>query len=781
MQRVLSPIQGLHVRNYLDDMVVDGRDWSEMLTNLRAVLGKIREARLTLKPSKCSFGAKRINFLGFVIEGGEIRSGTEKVRAIEGYPIPKDIHEVRRFLGLTGFFRRFVRKYAIVAEPLTRLMRGERAFKWAEEQQVAFDSLRRDLTSDAVQTMFRKEAASTELHTDVSALGLGSMLLQSSVEGDPLKLVYCASRKTSDAETRYHSSKLELLCVVWAVNKLRQFLLGIKFTVYTDCQALTYLNSSKSVNAQVARWYDALLEYDFEVKYRPGVRMARVDALSRASVEDEESLDKALAERQTVCVLMTLEERVIMCQTADSDVAHIKGQVEKSPDEGLGLTYVVKDQLLYRKFRDKLLFVMPKSMRKSLVVTAHDLSGHPAVDRTMANVLQDFWFPNMRRYVKLHIWACFECLLTRVPRGKRPGHLHPIPIWKRPFETVHVDHVGPFITAPGGLGYILVLVDNMTKYVTLYAVPNTRSEPLIKCVRQFVREYGLPGQLITDRGTCYTSGAFEDYCTAQGIKLIWTSSRHPQANGQVERKNSVVMATLMTAGGAGCEWAKMLPEVQRLLNNSETKVTGKTPFEMLHGYRPRFEQGALLALSATKDDWTPPEELQARVRENMELENARRKTAYDMHRHDNIHYTVGEIVVMRRAPNCTGESTKMQDKYRGPLVVTEVLSSDVYRVTELNTTKGSRFATTAHVSQLKSWKLPADDEVEEDQGEPETELLSDHEEEGELGDLRSELTNVEGLLPPDSRLPAAPGASIPDDRRSQRVVHKPAWMRDYTW
>lgn len=125
----------------------------------------------------------------------------------------------------------------------------------------------------------------------------------------------------------------------------------------------------------------------------------------------------------------------------------------------------------------------------------------------------------------------------------------------------------------------------------------------------------------------------------------------------------MVMATLLTAGGAGCEWAKMLPEVQRLLNNSETKVTGKTPFEMLHGYRPRFEQGALLALSATKDDWSPPEELQARVRENMELENARRKTAYNMHRHDNIHYTVGEIVVMRRAPNCTGESTKMQDKY----------------------------------------------------------------------------------------------------------------------
>jgi len=153
---------------------------------------------------------------------------------------------------------------------------------------------------------------------------------------------------------------------------------------------------------------DALQEYDFEVKYRPGVRMAHVESLSRAPVRGVESLDEALTERQTVCVLITSDERVIMCQTADSDMAHIKRMVEESPDEGLGLSYVVRDQLLYRQFRDKLLFVMSKSMRKSLVVTAHDLSGHPAVDRTMANVLQDIWFPDMKRYVKLHIRAKFN-------------------------------------------------------------------------------------------------------------------------------------------------------------------------------------------------------------------------------------------------------------------------------------------------------------------------------------------------------------------------------------
>ncbi|CAI6366244.1 unnamed protein product [Macrosiphum euphorbiae] len=213
-------------------------------------------------------------------------------------------------------------------------------------------------------------------------------------------------------------------------------------------------------------------------------------------------------------------------------------------------------------------------------------------------------------------------------------------------------------------------------------------------------------------------------------------------------------------GGAENQWAKLLPEVQRLLNNSETKVTGKTPFEMLHGYRPRFLQSALRVLSATEDNWTPPAELQARVRENMELISGRRKAAYDSHRHDNTHYAVGEVVVMRRDPNSTGESTKLQDKYRGSLVVTEVLSSDVYRVAELDASKKSRLATTAHVSQLKSWRLPVDDDAE-----------------GELEEPERGQSETEDQNPADPQIPEVPETV---GRRSQRVMRRPDWLRDYS-
>ncbi|CAI6343042.1 unnamed protein product [Macrosiphum euphorbiae] len=762
MQRVLGPLQGKIVRNYLDDMIIEGRDWTDMLRKLRLVLDRLRDAKLTLKPSKCQFGTAQVEFLGFVVENGEIRPGREKTRAIVEYPVPSDVHSVRRFLGLTGFFRRFVLGYAVIAEPLTALLRKGVKFQWADGQEQAFRKLQDALVGDTVQCMFRRDAEVTELHTDASADGLGAVLLQSMEKGEGLRLVYCASRKTSVAESRYHSSKLELLCLVWAVNKLRQFLLGIKFVILTDCQALVYLNNFKNLNAQVARWHDSLQEYEYEVKYRAGHQMTHVDALSRAPVSTEEPpLDDVLAERiDVVGVLLSEEERVAMCQSSDVDIARVKLDMSTTGDT-CG-EFVLKGGLLYRRYRDKLLFVMPKSMRKSLVVTAHDLSGHPAVDITMANILQDFWFSGMRRYVRLHINVCFECLLTKDPRGKRPGYLHPIPIGKRPFDTVHIDHVGPFVTTPDGFKYVLTIVDNFTKFISLYAVKDTSADQLIERVQLFVDTYGLPRRFVTDRGSCYTSGAFELFCLQRGIVLIWNSSRHPQANGQVERSHSVVMAALRTAGVVPDGWSELLPDVQRVINNSESKTTTRTPFEMLHGYRPRFHLGALRGLSTTVDDWTPPEGLRIGAHQAMEVSKRKMKIAYDARRHDNTHYQVGEVVVMKRAPNSTGESTKLQNRYRGPLVVSEVLPGDIYRVTDLYSGRPSRFATTAHVAQLKSWKL------------------IDAEEEGRLAaeaNVPGDAATTPEMSNQDADRPES--VVVQKEGRPRREPRPPVWLKDY--
>lgn len=162
---------------------------------------------------------------------------------------------------------------------------------------------------------------------------------------------------------------------------------------------------------------------------------------------------------------------------------------------------------------------------------------------------------------------CFECLLTKNSRGKRPGLLHLIPLGRRQFETVHMDHVGQFITTRNGSKHILVLVDNFTKFVVLFAVKDTSSESLLECTRQFVSVYGLPARFISDRGTCYTSKAFGKFCMDEGIRLVLTSSRHPQVNGHVERVHSVVMTTLITQKNKSDEWDMDLPEVFNFIFN----------------------------------------------------------------------------------------------------------------------------------------------------------------------------------------------------------------------
>jgi len=463
-------------------MVIDAVDWDDMLSKLRLVFDWLRSACLTLKPSKCVFGAKQIEFLGFIIGGGLIQPSELKTRAISDFPTPVDVMSLKRFLGLTSFFRRFVEGYAIIAEPLARLTKKNADFLWSDKQDSAFRVLKDQLTKPPVLTMFDLNAEVTELHTDASSLGLGAMLLQSKKAGDSLKLVYCISKKTSDSESKYHSNKLELMCVVWAMSKLRQFLLGLQFVVYTDCQALVYLNSFKATNAQVARWHDVLQEYDFTIKYRPGNRMCHVDALSKAPVspigDKELPFDVELEDRWDVCVLLTIDDKVRMCQAADQEVSSIIQRLNADPVNYnlVDRSFTLENGLLYSRVNGKLLFVMPRAMRKGLVVAAHNLKGHPAVDRTVANILEDFWFIKMRRYVAFHIKMCFECLMVKGPRGKQPGLLHPIAVGKRPFDTVHLDHVGSLVTTSNGSKYVLTFVDNFTKYVNFYPVASTSAD-----------------------------------------------------------------------------------------------------------------------------------------------------------------------------------------------------------------------------------------------------------------------------------------------------------------
>jgi len=322
MDRAIGRLKNRIVINYFDDYFIPARDWEEMKERLRQVLEALIAAKLTLRPTKCIFAAKSIECLGFELSADGVRPGVVKLRGIEEFPKPKNEHEVRRFMGLASLFRRFVPKFAEKARPITELTRKETKFKWGPEQQSAFEQIKLDLLSEPVLQLF-DATRPTELHTDASCNGLAGMLLQRDKSGE-LRLVHCYSKKTSETERRYHSSKLELMAIVWALDRMRSWLIGVHVIIITDCQALVYMNSLKSTNSQITRWFDLIQEFDVEVRHRAGTAMSHVDALSRAPTEDSSDiLDDLITERLEVCVAVTEEEYVKGIQYSDPELRKI--------------------------------------------------------------------------------------------------------------------------------------------------------------------------------------------------------------------------------------------------------------------------------------------------------------------------------------------------------------------------------------------------------------------------------------------------------------------------
>lgn len=716
MQQALGPLRDTVALFYLDDILIPGKSWTDLKSKLRLVLEALRKAGFTIKLAKCRFLFGKVAYLGHEISANGIEPGTEKVGAIRDFPAPKNVHEIRRFLGLTSYFRKFVPRFAHIAQPLSRLLKTGAVFDWGEAQVKAFETLKQKLTEHPVLQTFNAQAH-TELHTDASAAGLAGMLLQKDA-GNNMRLVYAVSRRTTEPETRYHSSKLELLAIVWAVTRLRAMLANIEFTVVTDCQALCYLNTQKSLNPQMIRWNDLLSEYNFKIVHRPGVRLAHVDAMSRAPVETFEKEGPI-----GVFALQSEEDLVQMHQSSDERIRVKKEILAKPADQrtrderGHVKGYELHDGVVYKRNGDRLLFVVPNTMRKSLVIKFHDLKSHQGAERVLSRILEHYYFPGIRAYVKKHIAACLDCTVGKSKPGSQPGTLHPIPPGRRPFAVINIDHLGPFVTSARGNKYVLAIVDNLSKFATIRAVKDTKAASVIRVLNEFVTEHGAPERIISDRGTCFTSGAFEQFCKTHGIKHTMNSPRHPQANGQVERLNATLVPAIRAnlQDEEGKSWDKSIRKIQSDLNEMQNASTGKSPFEVVYGYVPQRDEGELRRRTMEHvTSYRAPEAVQDEARQNIERAQQRMKTRYDAGRARNVFFSEGDIVFMKTIPQATGESTKLSPKYRGPLVITQRLPSDTYKVADLTSHNGRRYATTAHASQLKLWQPHQTDSTSEE-------------------------------------------------------------------
>ena len=333
------------------------------------------EHGLLVNWSKCRFLQTRIEYLGHIIEDGNIQPSECKTKAVANFPETRSARDVQSFLGLAGYFRKFLPRYSVIARPLTDLLRKNVPFRFETREREAFGSLKTALSEKPLLKLYRV-GAETQLHTDACSGVYGAILLQRDSEDNVFHPVYYSSGKTSPAEEKYISYELEVLAIVKALKKFRVYLLGIPFKIVTDCRAFALTMRKKDLCVRVARWAILLEEFDYKVEHRPGTSMMHVDALSRNPLPKVMLIDED--ERGIVV-------RLREAQLREDDLRQIRDDIKQYEADG----YVLRNELLYREVEDTPLLVVPKSMQTQVVRRAHE-RGHFGVTKTEALVKRDY-------------------------------------------------------------------------------------------------------------------------------------------------------------------------------------------------------------------------------------------------------------------------------------------------------------------------------------------------------------------------------------------------------
>ena len=402
---------------YIDDIVVFAKAFDEHLVKLRNVFKHLEEAGLVLQPPKCEFLLDEILYLGHVVGRDGHKPDERKIASVKNFPTPLCLTDVRSFLGLCSYYRKFIPNFAITAKPLTDLTKKETSFNWQKEQQEAFEELKRKLISYPVLAHY-DTSRETQIRTDACAYGIGAILLQK-IDEDWHPIAYM-SRLLKKSQLNYHISDKECYAIVEAINKWRAYLDGIRFEVMTDHCSLCYLVTKKDLSPRLMRYSMALQRFDFRIVYKSGKHHHDVDALSRYPLVNEDELEKEESEEEedpddALCMAIMLEENELLNQQrADPILSSIiqklqnLGSLTSKKRKSLS-KYRLHEGILYRlirrAFEEQFNIVVPSSMRKEICKAYHDdiLSGHASTERTYQKIMSKYYWDGVLHRAIRHL------------------------------------------------------------------------------------------------------------------------------------------------------------------------------------------------------------------------------------------------------------------------------------------------------------------------------------------------------------------------------------------
>lgn len=675
---------------YMDDILIFSDNLPDLEWKTKWVLQICADNDLYLNPKKCEFNKEQVEYLGLIISHNTISMDPIKLAGISKWPTPSKVQHIWQFLGFCNWYRQFIHHFSHTMWPLYDLTQNNTKWNWTDECQELFNKLKMAFQEQPV-LLIPDPTKPFILETDASKVASGGTLLQTDDNGDyhPCGFI---SKSFGPAQQRYEIYDQELLAIIRGLDEWRHYLLGSphQITVWCNHKNLTYFRAARRLSPWQSWWNLTLSLYNLNIIHKQGKSIPGSDALSRQPDHGEEPPEERILLPSTIInsINLGLRDNIIQITKLDSFaqlLIHTLQNNEPLPIKSAFSDWKIDSGIIW--FRNRTYIPNNLSLKQAILKLFHDnpTMGHPGKFKTLALLQQQYWWPGMSRFSNNYVAGCALCQQMKINTHPTLPPLHPIPANKNalPFQTVSMDFITD-LPPSEGFDSIFVIVDhNVTKGIVLIpCTKNIDGSQTAKLYHDHVFwRFGLPKQIISDRGPQFSSQFFQQLCTKLGIKSKLSTAYHPQSDGQTEQTNQDIEAYLwIYCGNFPRTWTQHITNLEFAHNQQIHSSTKDTPFHLLYGYHP-------IAIPPVIENTNIPS-LSHRLHElNLMWKEAQATHELAHNRmikkfHSSFTpFKQGQLVWLEsqnlRYPT---ESKKFNPKWEGPFPITKVLSPLTYQL-----------------------------------------------------------------------------------------------------